>query len=109
MPAAPKTPNLMASLDVSTLGGLKASQRRLTRDPISSKRLFRRCTQTTKVNKGYMYIYCTDECADGKCRILLFSSSPSFRLRIGRKAAVSVYVSQRNERKKIKCGDLPCE
>lgn len=35
MPAAPKTPNLMALLDFSTLGGLKAPQRRLTMDPIS--------------------------------------------------------------------------
>ena len=35
MPAAPKTPNLNASFDFSTLGGLNAPQRRLTMDPIA--------------------------------------------------------------------------
>ena len=35
MPAAPKTPNLMASLDFSTVGGLEAPERRLTMGPIS--------------------------------------------------------------------------
>ena len=97
IPAAPKTPNLMASLNFSTLSELKVPQRRLHKNLISCR--FNWFDSSLCV-KGTIGSESVSECADGKVFFLEIVCSVLFcRNECGAFKRTLITVDQRLERR----------